>query len=193
MRVPSFDRNGQWGLNQVGKMKRSVNLFLVGPMGAGKSTIGKQLAKELKLEFYDADQEIEARTGADIAWIFDVEGEEGFRKREAHVIDELSQLQGIVLATGGGAVLNADNRNRLAARGTVVYLFTTVEQQMRRTARDKRRPLLITETPESTLRELMAFRDPLYREVADVVVNTDGRTVRSVSAEVVKMLERDQL
>lgn len=174
-------------------MKRSVNLFLVGPMGAGKSTIGKQLAKELKLEFYDADQEIEARTGADIAWIFDVEGEEGFRKREAYVIDELSQLQGIVLATGGGAVLNADNRNRLAARGTVVYLYTTVEQQMRRTARDKRRPLLITETPESVLRELMAFRDPLYREVADVVVNTDGRTVRSVSAEVIKMLERDQL
>jgi len=174
-------------------MKRSVNLFLVGPMGAGKSTIGKQLAKELKLEFYDADQEIEARTGADIAWIFDVEGEEGFRKREAYVIDELSQLQGIVLATGGGAVLNADNRNRLAARGTVVYLYTTVEQQMRRTARDKRRPLLITETPESVLRELMAFRDPLYREVADVVVNTDGRTVRSVAAEVVKMLERDQL
>lgn len=162
-------------------------------MGAGKSTIGKQLAKELKLEFYDADQEIEARTGADIAWIFDVEGEEGFRKREAYVIDELSQLQGIVLATGGGAVLNADNRNRLAARGTVVYLYTTVEQQMRRTARDKRRPLLITETPESVLRELMAFRDPLYREVADVVVNTDGRTVRSVSAEVIKMLERDQL
>ncbi|MCS5710034.1 shikimate kinase AroK [Candidatus Berkiella aquae] len=174
-------------------MKRSVNLFLVGPMGAGKSTIGKQLAKELKLEFYDADQEIEARSGADIAWIFDVEGEDGFRKREAQVIDELSQLQGIVLATGGGAVLNADNRNRLAARGTVVYLFTTVEQQMRRTARDKRRPLLHTETPESTLRDLMGFRDPLYREVADVVVNTDGRTVRSVAAEVIKMLERDQL
>lgn len=189
----STERGRQCEFNQVGKMKRSVNLFLVGPMGAGKSTIGKQLAKELKLEFYDADQEIEARSGADIAWIFDVEGEEGFRKREVHVIDELSQLQGIVLATGGGAVLSPDNRNRLAARGTVVYLFTTVEQQMRRTARDKRRPLLITETPESTLRELMAFRDPLYREVADVVVNTDGRTVRSVAAEVVKMLERDQL
>ncbi len=175
-------------------MKRSVNLFLIGPMGAGKSTIGKQLAKELKLEFYDADQEIEARTGADIAWIFDVEGEEGFRKREASVIDELSQLQGIVLATGGGAVLNADNRNRLAARGTVVYLFTTVEQQVRRTARDKRRPLIQTaELPESTLRELMAFRDPLYREVADVVVATDGRTVRSVSTEVIRLIERDQL
>lgn len=177
-------------------MKRSVNLFLIGPMGAGKSTIGKQLAKELKLEFFDADQEIEARTGANIAWIFDVEGEEGFRKREAAVIDELSQCQGIVLATGGGAILNADNRNRLAARGTVVYLYTTVEQQMRRTARDKRRPLLQTqtpETPESVLRELMAFRDPLYREVADVVVATDGKTVRAVAIEVIRMLERDQL
>lgn len=174
-------------------MKRSVNLFLVGPMGAGKSTIGKQLAKELKLEFYDADQEIEARAGADIAWIFDVEGEEGFRKREAGVIDDLTQLQGIVLATGGGVVLNADNRTRLAARGTVVYLHTTVDQQMRRTARDKRRPLLQNETPESTLRELMDLRDPLYREVADVVVTTDGRTVRSVAIEVIRLLERDQL
>lgn len=174
-------------------MKRSVNLFLIGPMGAGKSTIGKQLAKELKLEFYDADQEIEARTGANIAWIFDVEGEEGFRKREASVIDELSQFQGIVLATGGGAILNADNRNRLAARGTVVYLYTTVEQQMRRTARDKRRPLLQTETPESVLIDLMAMRDPLYREIADVVVATDGKTVRAVALEVVRLLERDQL
>ncbi len=174
-------------------MKRSVNLFLIGPMGAGKSTIGKQLAKELKLEFYDADQEIEARTGAAIAWIFDVEGEEGFRKREAAVIDELSQCQGIVLATGGGAILNADNRNRLAARGTVVYLYATVEQQMQRTARDKRRPLLLTETPESRLRELMAERDPLYREIADMVVTTDSRTVRSVAGEVVRLLEQDQL
>ncbi len=174
-------------------MKRSVNLFLIGPMGAGKSTIGKQLAKELKLEFYDADQEVEARTGANIAWIFDMEGEVGFRKREAAVIDELSQLQGIVLATGGGAILHQENRTRLAARGTVVYLCATVEQQVRRTARDKRRPLLQTELPESTLKELMLARDPLYREVADVVVSTDGRTVRSVAAEVVRLLERDQL
>ncbi len=162
-------------------------------MGAGKSTIGKQLAKELKLEFYDADQEVEARTGANIAWIFDMEGEVGFRKREAAVIDELSQLQGIVLATGGGAILHQENRTRLAARGTVVYLCATVEQQVRRTARDKRRPLLQTELPESTLKELMLARDPLYREVADVVVSTDGRTVRSVAAEVVRLLERDQL
>lgn len=174
-------------------MKRSVNLFLIGPMGAGKSTIGRQLAKELRLEFYDADQEIEARTGADIAWIFDVEGEQGFRKREAAVIDDLSQQAGIVLATGGGAVLAPENRNRLAARGTVVYLYTTAEQQIRRTARDKRRPLLQVETPESVLVDLMAQRDPLYREIADMVVITDGRTVRSVAAEVIKLLEQDKL
>lgn len=177
-------------------MMRSLNLFLIGPMGAGKSTIGKQLAKELKLEFYDADQEIEARAGADIAWIFDVEGEEGFRKREAAVIDELTQLQGIVLATGGGAVLNAESRNRLAARGTVVYLHTTVEQQVRRTARDKRRPLLqnVTSDPDDPkLKDMMQSRDPLYREIADVVVSTDGRTVRSVASEVIRLLERDQL
>jgi shikimate kinase len=175
------------------KMKRSVNLFLIGPMGAGKSTIGKQLAKELKLEFYDADQEIEARTGADIAWIFDVEGEEGFRKRESTVIDELSQMSGIVLATGGGAVLSPENRIRLAARGTVVYLYTTVDQQVRRTARDKRRPLVGNEIPDETLKDIMLLRDPLYREVADVVVITDGRTVRSVSTEVIRLIERDQL
>jgi shikimate kinase len=174
-------------------MKRSANLFLIGPMGAGKSTIGRQLAKDMKLEFYDVDQEIEARTGADIAWIFEIEGEEGFRKREAAVIDDLSQRQGIVLATGGGAVLNVDTRNKLAARGTVVYLYTTVEQQVRRTARDKRRPLLQNPTPESTLLDLMSLRDPLYREVADVVVATDGRTVRSVALEVIRLLERDQL
>lgn len=162
-------------------------------MGAGKSTIGKQLAKELKLEFFDADQEIEARTGANIAWIFDVEGEEGFRKREVAVIDDLTQLQGIVLATGGGAVLSAENRNRLAARGTVVYLYTTVEQQVRRTARDKRRPLLLVDPPESDLKDLMLSRDPLYREIADVTVLTDGRTVRSVAIEVIRLLERDQL
>lgn len=176
-------------------MNRLVNLFLVGPMGAGKSTIGKQLAKELKLEFCDADQEIELRSGADIGWIFDVEGEDGFRKREEAVIDELTQKQGIVLATGGGAILSAENRNRLAARGTVIYLYTTVEQQLKRTAKDKRRPLLHQEKIEKqdTLKELMGVRDPLYREVADVTIDTDGRTVRSVAIEVIRVLEKEHL
>ena len=169
-----------------------VNLFLIGPMGAGKSTIGKQLAKDLRLEFYDADQEVEARAGAEIDWIFDVEGEAGFRKREALVIDDLSQRQGIVLATGGGAILSIENRNRLAGRGTCVYLYTTVEQQIYRTGRDKRRPL-IKKDPSSTLLSMMEYRDPLYREIADLIVITDGRTVRSVAQEVVAMLERPPL
>ncbi len=169
---------------------RPLNLYLVGPMGAGKSTIGKHLARELNIEFYDTDQVIEERSGADIGWIFDVEGEDGFRKRERKVIDELSQRVGIVLATGGGAILDPENRNRLAARGTVVYLYTTVEQQMKRTMRDKRRPELQQENFGSDdMLELMQERDPLYREIADIIVETDGRTVRSVAAEVIRMLD----
>ncbi|MBM4222796.1 MAG: shikimate kinase AroK [Gammaproteobacteria bacterium] len=169
---------------------RPLNLYLIGPMGAGKSTIGKHLARELNIEFYDTDQVIEERSGADIGWIFDVEGESGFRKRERKIIDELTQRVGIVLATGGGAVLDPENRNRLAARGTVVYLHTTVEQQMKRTMRDKRRPELQQENFGSDdMLELMEERDPLYREIADIVVETDGRTVRSVAAEVIRLLD----
>lgn len=170
----------------------TLNLYLIGPMGAGKSTIGKSLARELKLEFFDADQEIEKRTGADISWIFDVEGEEGFRAREEKVIDDLTQKQGIVLATGGGAILSPDNRKNLAARGTVVYLSTTVEQQIERTLRDKRRPLLQgTDDREETLRELMEEREHLYQEIADMVISTDQRTVKSVAQEVLRVLEQD--
>lgn len=170
----------------------TLNLFLIGPMGAGKSTIGKSLARELKLEFFDADQEIEKRTGADIGWIFDVEGEEGFRVRESKIIDELSQKQGIVLATGGGAILTPENRKHLAARGTVVYLFTTVEQQVERTLRDKRRPLLQeVDDRETTLQDLMVDREPLYEEIADITVSTDQRTVKSVTQEIIRALEED--
>ncbi len=170
----------------------TLNLYLIGPMGAGKSTIGKNLARELKLEFFDADQEIEKRTGADIGWIFDVEGEDGFRVREAKVIDDLTQKQGIVLATGGGAIIEPDNRKHLAARGTVVYLYTTVEQQIERTLRDKRRPLLQTDDKEETLKDLMIEREHLYKEIADIVVSTDQRTVKSVAQEVLKLLEQDE-
>jgi shikimate kinase len=159
-------------------------------MGAGKSTIGKYLARELNIEFYDTDQIIEERSGADIAWIFDVEGQDGFRQRERKVIDELTQRMGIVLATGGSAVLDLENRNRLAARGTVVYLHTTVEQQMKRTMRDKRRPELQQENFGSEdMIEIMHERDPLYREISDIIVETDGRTVRSVAAEVIRLLD----
>lgn len=170
----------------------TLNLYLVGPMGAGKSTIGKNLARELKLEFFDADQEIEKRTGADIGWIFDVEGEDGFRVREAKVIDDLTQMQGIVLATGGGAILTPENRKHLSARGTVVYLYTTVEQQIERTLRDKRRPLLQTDDKEETLKDLMIEREHLYAEIADMTVSTDQRTVKSVAQEVMRLLEQDE-
>jgi shikimate kinase len=165
-------------------MKHPRNLFLIGPMGAGKSAVGRQLAKMLHLDFVDSDDEVESRTGVDIPFIFEKEGEEGFRKREARVIDELSQLDGIVLATGGGAVVDADSRSRLGARGFVVYLSTSVEQQLQRTNRGRERPLLGNGDPAEVLGRLMAERDPLYREIADLVVNTDGRRVQTVAREI---------
>jgi shikimate kinase len=164
------------------------NVILVGPMGAGKSTIGRQLAGILNYDFYDSDHEIEARTGADIPWIFDVEGEEGFRKREAAMIDELTQLDGIVLATGGGAVTREENRSNLATRGVVVYLKTSVEQQLERTARDRNRPLLQTDEPRKVLTDLMQVRDPLYEEVADVMVNTGEGGVREVAQKIASLV-----
>jgi shikimate kinase len=141
-------------------------------MGAGKSAVGRQLAKLLHLEFIDSDEEIETRTGVDIPFIFEKEGEEGFRKREVKVIDELSQKDGVVLATGGGAVADAESRNRLGGRGYVVYLYTTVKQQLERTQRGRNRPMLDNGNPKKVLEELMAIRDPLYREVADLIVET---------------------
>jgi len=166
-----------------------VNIFLIGPMGAGKSTIGRQLARELKLEFLDTDREIEDRSGADIPWIFDVEGEAGFRKREANMIAELSQQRDVVMATGGGAVESADNRQHLSARGTVVYLFATVEQQLERTSKDKNRPLLQNEDPEQVLRDLFASRHALYEETADIQVATGAQNPRLLVAEIIKQIE----
>ena len=163
-------------------------VFLVGPMGAGKTTIGKHLAQHLKLRFVDSDGEIETRTGADIPWIFDVEGEEGFRDREQLVIDEMTEWEGIVLATGGGVVMRPENRRVLAARGFVVYLYASIDEQVRRTSKDRRRPLLQEGDPEQTLRELMAFRDPLYREIADHIIETDQCSPRTVAQRLVKEL-----
>ncbi|WP_137818690.1 MULTISPECIES: shikimate kinase AroK [unclassified Pseudomonas] len=165
------------------------NLILVGPMGAGKSTIGRLLAKELRLPFKDSDKEIEQRTGANIPWIFDVEGELGFREREQAVIAELCELDGVVLATGGGAVLRPENRSALRTGGRVVYLHTSVEQQLDRTSRDRNRPLLRTADPGKVLGELMRIRDPLYREIADVVIETDERPPRMVVQEILERLE----
>ena len=163
-----------------------MNIFLVGPMGAGKSTIGRLLSQELKMTYIDSDREIEERAGADIPWIFDVEGEDGFRDREEAVIGELCQRDNIVLATGGGAVQRDANRANLQGGGYVVYLYTSVEQQLERTARDKNRPLLQTENPEQVLTDLLARRDPLYQDVCDLLVRTDKRHPRSVVTEIIR-------
>ncbi|PVZ09681.1 shikimate kinase [Pseudomonas sp. URIL14HWK12:I9] len=159
-------------------------------MGAGKSTIGRLLAKELRLPFRDSDKEIEARTGADIPWIFDQEGEAGFRARETAMLSELCTYDGVVLATGGGAVMRDENRKALHAGGRVVYLHASVEQQVGRTARDRNRPLLRTADPESTLRALLEVRDPLYREIADIVVETDERPPRMVVLDILERLKQ---
>jgi len=167
----------------------SGNIFLVGPMGSGKSTIGRQLAKALKRPFFDSDKEIEKRTGVTISWIFEMEGEEGFRQREQQVIAELTEKQDIVLATGGGAVLKEENRNALRSRGSVVYLCSSIEQLYRRTAKDKSRPLLQTDDPKKQIATLLAKRDPLYKSVADVVVRTAKQSVHKTVSNVIKKLE----
>ena len=158
-------------------------------MGAGKTTIGKYLAQHLKLQFADTDTEIEKRTGADIPWIFDVEGEEGFRDREQQVVAEMTNWDDLVLATGGGVVLRPENRRALAGRGFVVYLHATVDEQARRTRKDRRRPLLQTDDPAETLRELMEERDPLYREIADHIINTDECSPRTVAQRLIRELQ----
>lgn len=158
-------------------------------MGAGKSTIGRLLAKELRYPFMDSDREIEARTGADIPWIFDVEGEEGFRQREEAMIAELVLERGIVLATGGGVVMRESNRRALAEHGLVVYLRTSVEQQLQRIGKDRQRPLLQTADPEAVLRELMAKRDPLYQEIAHLIIETDQRGPKVVINTIMERLE----
>ena len=152
-------------------MNPSPNLFLIGPMGAGKTTVGRRVAEQLGLAFHDLDQEIEARCGADIPLIFELECETGFRKRESEVLDELTARQGVLISTGGGAVLRAENRQRLRERGFVVYLETTVEQQLKRLAHDRKRPLLAAPDRRERLTALLAEREPLYREIADLILD----------------------
>lgn len=163
---------------------RKPNIYLVGPMGAGKSTIGRVLAAELRLSFRDSDRVIEERTGADIPWIFDMEGEEGFRERESAVLTELSQGQDVVIATGGGIILRPQNRQTMQSSGYVCYLTASIEQLVERTARDKKRPLLQVENPRQKIIELLALRDPLYREAADFIINTDRRSPKLVAQEI---------
>lgn len=173
------------------RMPRSV--FLIGPMGAGKTTIGRCLSEILEWPFLDSDHEIEIRTGAGIPWIFEKEGEEGFRRREEAMIDELTQLKSVILATGGGAIMRPINRQHLKNRGTVVYLYTPVAMQLERTAHDRNRPLLQTANPEQRLQELFTVRDPLYRAVADLIIPTVDGSARELAQKIVLSLDLSPL
>ncbi|WP_348762143.1 shikimate kinase AroK [uncultured Salinisphaera sp.] len=171
-------------------MASNPNIYLVGPMGAGKTTVGRRIAELKGMNFVDSDQEVEKRTGVDISFIFDMEGEEGFRKREREMIAELSEEPNTVMATGGGAILDDSTRNLLSARGVVVYLETTLEQQLARTRKSTDRPLLAgSDDLEATLTALMEERDPLYRSIADVVVATGDQQARKLAREIVEQLE----
>lgn len=166
------------------------NIFLVGLMGAGKTTVGKLLAKHLRKAFIDSDQEIEKRTGATIPLIFELEGEAGFRAREVAIISEFAAMKNIVLATGGGAVLDPQNRERLAAGGTVIYLRAKVRDLWQRTRHDKSRPLLLTDDPQARLQELYQIRDPLYREIADIVIDTGEQSAHALAHQLESKIKK---
>ncbi len=174
-------------------MKETGNVFLVGPMGAGKTTVGRLLSEELRLRFFDSDHEIENSANASISWIFDVEGERGFRVREARMIASLVERPGIVLATGGGAVMDPETRKLLKSRGIVVYLFATLEQQLSRKLKDKNRPLLRTANREQRIRELFELRHPIYRDLADIRVEVKRRYPRMVCRAIKRELDEFRL
>lgn len=161
-------------------------------MGAGKTTMGRQIAKRLNMDFEDSDHAIQEHTGADIPLIFEKEGEDGFRKREIQSIDELTQRQNLVLATGGGAVLAEENRQHLRNRGIVIYLHSDIKHLLERVRHDKNRPLLQTADPAATLREIMDIREPLYRETADIVINTGQQSIRAVINVILDKIKRFQ-
>lgn len=165
------------------------NIFLVGPMGAGKTTIGLQIARQFGRHFYDSDKEIEKRTGATIPLIFELEGEEGFRKRETQVIKSLAELKQAIIATGGGAVLKAENRAILKEHGLIIYLKADLEHLFDRTQKDKNRPLLQTENPKDRLREILEQRDPLYEGIADIVVKTGDQSIKSVVEHITRLIK----
>jgi shikimate kinase len=170
-------------------MLGTTNVILIGPMGSGKTAVGRYLSRLLDLTFHDSDTEIERRTGVDIPYIFEKEGESGFRQRERETIEILTAMDHIVLATGGGAVLLPENRRLLSERGFVVFLETSVAQQVERVKQGRTRPLLANVDTSAKLALLMAQRLPLYREIADIVVPTDGRRVRSVAEDIVRELQ----
>ena len=163
-------------------------IFVIGPMGAGKSTVGRRLADELDFDFFDADEEIESRTGASVSLIFDIEGESGFRKRECLLLDELTQLDKTVLATGGGVVLGEENRHLLKTRGFVVYLKTSLETLVERTRLDDSRPLLRTKEPEKTLADILEVRKPLYTEIADIAIDCDELSVAQIVKKIIEAI-----
>lgn len=162
-------------------MSKHNNLYLIGLMGAGKTTVGRVLARHYACDFHDSDHVIEARTGVKIPVIFEIEGEAGFRKREEAAIAELVNLEGVVLATGGGAILSPANRAMLRDHGLVIYLRGSPEHLYERTRHDRNRPLLQTDNPLEKLRELYRVRDPLYREIADIVIDTGRQSVSSMT------------
>ncbi|CAL4043533.1 Shikimate kinase 1 [Buchnera aphidicola (Phyllaphis fagi)] len=171
-------------------MVEKRNIFLIGPMGAGKSTIGRLLSKELNMEFYDSDQEIERRTGADINWVFDVEGELGFRIREEIILDELTQVSKIILATGGGSIISKNIRNFLSSRGTVIYLKANVEKQLMRTKREKNRPLLKSVNNVDMVLKRLAFqRSLLYTSISDITFDTDNKSIKNIVYNIINILK----
>jgi shikimate kinase len=164
------------------------NIILIGPMGSGKSTIGNIIARRLHRDFQDSDHFIEERTGVDIARIFDVEGEQGFRDRETNALNELLSENNQVIATGGGSVLRRENQQLLKQKGYIVFLDTSINQQMQRLRRDKKRPLLQTENPRERLESLLAERRPIYLDLADLAVKTDRRMARRLAADIINQL-----
>ena len=170
-------------------MQKQQNIFLIGLMGTGKTTVGRQLSRKLKMEFFDSDRVIEEHTGADIPLIFEKEGEAGFRKRETAVIDELTQKHNIILATGGGSILAAENRKYLTSRGTVFYLKSNLKTLVERTSKDKNRPLLHSDEPiETILQRLLDQRGPLYEEIADYTIETANNSIHNVIQAIIKHL-----
>ncbi|MGI4816472.1 MAG: shikimate kinase AroK [Janthinobacterium lividum] len=167
---------------------KKKNIFLIGPMGAGKSTVGRYLSQVLNMSFYDSDSEIEKRTGADIDWVFEVEGESEFRIREEKIINELTDKTGIILSTGGGSILSLKSRDLLQSRGVVIYLRTSVKEQLLRTKMDKKRPLLSSNSNENKkiLRSLLVIRDPIYKKMSDFIIDTVNNDIPCIASNIMQ-------
>lgn len=188
---PRIRLNGALSAPFVVMDSKNHNVFLIGLMAVGKSTVGRLLSEELQLPFFDTDRVVEERAGAEIAWIFDVEGEAGFREREHQAVDELTQREGVVLATGGGVILREDNRRNLAERGIVVFLDSPIDKLLQRTRHDKRRPLLQNGDPRATLERLSRERSPLYASIADYKFCADRHSAKTLARDIADRLRAD--